>query len=90
MRNLSVNIGTTNVVFDNSMWTGKEYVYVNGELVSKKFSWFGTDHNFQVVEDGETANYVLTTGYNGWGITGRLTRNGVMVVDTGCGSASYL
>ena len=34
------------------MWTGKEYIYVNGELVSKKFSWFGIDHVFEVEEEG--------------------------------------
>ena len=87
MRILSVNIGTTNVVFDNNMWSGKEYVYVNGKLVSKKFSWFGTDHLFEVEENGEQAKYILTTGYGWMGITNRLTRNGVIIVDSGSSCA---
>jgi len=92
MRILSVNLGTTKIVFDNSIWTGIERIYVNGELVSKKFSWFGTDHPFQVNENGETVRYVLTSGYNGWTCTatGRLFRNGVLIAESGCSSSSAL
>ena len=88
MRILSVNLGTTKIVFDNSIWTGIERIYVNGELVSKKFSWFGTDHHFEVEENGELAKYTLTTGYGWMGITNRLTRNGAMIVDSSYRSSS--
>jgi len=63
MKIISVNIGNTNITFDNCMWTGKEYIYVNGKLVSKKFSWFGTDHVFEVEEEGVWVEYILTTGF---------------------------
>ena len=90
MRMLSVNIGTSNVVFEKSMWTGREFVYVNGNLVSKKFSWFGAHHAFQVTEDGETVHYTLTTGYGWWGLITRLNRNGVLVVEAGYRSTSWM
>ena len=52
MKIIVVNIGDTIIEFDNDMWTGHENIYVNGALVSRKFSWFGTDHIFEVKEDG--------------------------------------
>ena len=88
MRIISVNIGNTNITFDNCMWTGKEYIYVNGELVSKKFSWFGIDHVFEVEEDGEWVEYVLTTGFGCMGITADLKRNGIPIIESGSGGTT--
>jgi len=82
MKIISVNINGTNIRFDNCMWTGYEKIYVNGELVSKKFSWFGMDHFFEVEEDGEWVDYVLTTVMGWSGITTDIKRNGVQVFDS--------
>lgn len=84
MKILSVNIGGTRIEFDNNMWTGHESIYVNEELISKKFSFFGTDHIFDVEEDGEWVEYVLTTGYGWQGIKTKITRNGITIIDSGC------
>ena len=81
MKIISVNINGTKIIFDNCMWTGYENIYVNGELVSKKFSWFGTDHHFEVEEDGEWVDYVLTTGIGWKGITTKIKRNGIAVLE---------
>ena len=67
------------------MWTGYEKIYVNDELVSKKFSWFGTDHFFEVKENGAWVDYVLTSGFNGFAITASLKRDGVSIIDSGSG-----
>jgi len=83
MRIIVVNIGDTTIEFDNNMWTGHESIYVNGELVSRKFSFFGIDHVFDVEEDGEWVEYVLTTGIGWTGITADITRNGVPIVESG-------
>lgn len=83
MRIISVNINGTIIEFDNDMWTGHENIYVNGELVSRKFSWFGTDHIFEVEEDGVWVEYIVTTGFGWMGITADITRNGVLLVDSG-------
>lgn len=83
MRIISVNIGDTIIEFDNDMWTGHENIYVNGELVSRKFSWFGTDHIFEVEENGVWVEYVLTTGFGWMGITADITRDGIPIVESG-------
>jgi len=83
MRIISANIGNTRIEFDNDMWTGHENIYVNGELVSRKFSWFGTDHIFDVEEDGVWVEYVLTTGFGWNGLTTEITRNGVPILESG-------
>lgn len=83
MRIIVVNIGDTIIEFDNDMWTGHENIFVNGELISRKFSWFGTDHIFEVEEDGVWVEYILTTGFGWMGITADITRNGIPIVESG-------
>lgn len=82
MKIISANINGTKIVFENCNWTGYEKIYVNGELVSKKFSWFGTDHFFEVKEDDVWVDYVLTTGFGVKGFTTNITRNGIPVLES--------
>jgi hypothetical protein len=42
-------------------WLGEETVIVNGQIVSKKYSVWGTNHFFTVMEDGRQTRYILTT-----------------------------
>ena len=83
MRIITVNIGKTKIEFFNNMWNGYESIFVNGKLVSKKFSFFGVDHKFEVEEDGEWVAYVLTTGFGMEGITADLSRNGIPLLKKG-------
>jgi len=83
MRIISVNVGRTNIVFDNCMWTGYESIYVNGELVSKKFSWFGRNHVFEVEEDGAWVTYRVKTGFGWVGTKAAIYRNEVCLVKDG-------
>ena len=83
MRILSVHIGSTNIVFDNCMWSGYESIYFNGLLVSKKFSWFGMGHVFEIEENGEWVEYIVTTGFGWRGITADVRRNGVYLIKGG-------
>ena len=83
MRVITVNIGQTNIEFDNCMWTGYESIYVNGKLVSKKFSVFGQDHSFDVAENGTWARYLLTVRFGLTGIKTDLFRNGVPIIESG-------
>ena len=50
----------TIIEFHND-WLGEETVRVNGQVVSKKSSVFGTHHHFNLMEDGTQAHYLLTT-----------------------------
>jgi tetratricopeptide (TPR) repeat protein len=45
----------------HSDWLGVESVSVNGQLVSKKVSITGTDHPFNVIEEGRMTSYILSS-----------------------------
>lgn len=80
------------IEFFNSMWSGKETVKVDGEVVSAKHSFFGTSHYFQVVDaEGTPIDFELRTGMNhGFGVAVDLFRNGQPLLESGasqsCGS----
>lgn len=64
------------IEFHNN-WLGEETVIVNGQIVSKKSSIWGTHHHFTLVEDGEEARYILTTKViHGFQVALDLRRNG--------------
>jgi tetratricopeptide (TPR) repeat protein len=48
------------IEFHNN-WLGEEKVYVNGQLVSRKSSVMGTDHRFNLLENGKQSRYVLVS-----------------------------
>jgi tetratricopeptide (TPR) repeat protein len=48
------------IEFHNN-WLGEEKVYVNGQLVSRKSSVFGTNHRFNLIENGNQVRYVLSS-----------------------------
>jgi len=45
-----------------SLFSGKETIYYNGEIVSQKKSLFGGLHTFKVVENGVDAQYEIKVG----------------------------
>lgn len=90
MKVISVNINGTIIKFSNCNWTGYEYVYVNGKMVSKKFSWFGTDHIFDVEEDGEWVEYIMRFTYGYRGLSADVTRNGIRIISRGKGDIDLL
>jgi len=79
MKNLFLSIATLKtdgltISIDASL-TGMERITVNGVEVSKKRSFFGTEHRFQT-RSGEVVNkYILKTGYGLYGFTMNLSRN---------------
>jgi len=90
MKIISVNINGSIIEFINCNWTGYEYIYVNGEVVSKKFSWFGTNHIFEVEENGEWVEYVLRTRFDLNGFSANITRDGVRIIHGGKGDIHLL
>lgn len=74
-----IKSGTTIIEFHNN-WLGEETVIINGQVVSKKSSVWGTHHYFNVIEQGHNVRYVLTTKVNsGMQVLLDLKRNGKLV-----------
>jgi len=51
------------IEFHNN-WLGEETIIVNGQIVSKKSSVMGTHHHFNLLENGKSVSYILTTKVN--------------------------
>jgi hypothetical protein len=80
MRYLTLNIADNlQLSIDNSM-TGVETIYMNEEIVSKKFSFWGAKHIFSREENGEEVNYEVKIGLNFTGIGYNIYRNGEPVL----------
>jgi tetratricopeptide (TPR) repeat protein len=60
MQYKKIRSGDTIIEFHNN-WLGEETVIINGQIVSKKSSVWGTHHHFSVFESGHQVRYVLTT-----------------------------
>lgn len=63
MRVLMVNGNKIEMDFV-SLFSGKETVYYNGEVVSRKNSIFGTVHTFRVKENDADVQYDIQTGFS--------------------------
>jgi tetratricopeptide (TPR) repeat protein len=77
MQYLELKSGDTTICVHNS-WTGEETVEVNGQLVSKKSSILGTQHYFELVENGQKVQYTLITklGSDGMSVKVDLLKDG--------------
>lgn len=59
MRYLTLNINpNARIDIDNSIW-GTETIRYNNEIVSERYSTFGSIHTFEKEENGETAKYEI-------------------------------
>jgi len=81
MKFTSIYLGNNKIELFNSI-LGKETVTVNDAVVSEKSSFFGTDHNFTIKEDGYDSNCVLTTGMGFNGVVIDLYKNGKPVIES--------
>lgn len=71
--------GESIIEFHNN-WLGEEIVIVNGRIVSRKKSVWGTNHYFTVMEEGRQARYILTTKVNDhMQVVLDLSRNGELI-----------
>ena len=69
MRILALPIDDDLLEIHNSIWTGEEKIYFNGQLASSGYSVFGRDHYFTVdTPDGSAVDkYRVQIGMNWWG-----------------------
>ena len=63
-----------------SLFSGKETIYYNGEIVSQKKSFWGSSHTFKVKEEGMDTQYEIKVGM-GFPLrtTTVITRNGELL-----------
>jgi len=59
----TVNLGENRIEIYNSI-LGKETIKVNGKTVSEKYSIFGTEHKFKVIENGNEMNCKIVLGFS--------------------------
>lgn len=79
MQYKKIHIDNVVIEFHNN-WLGEETVIVNGKMVSKKSSVWGTNHYFNVFENGHLNRYILTTKVNdGLQVVLDLTKNGRLI-----------
>ena len=79
MQYKKITSGNTIIEFHNN-WLGEETVIVNGQVVSKKSSIWGTNHYFAIPENGADVKYILTSKLtDGMQVALDLIRNGELV-----------
>lgn len=81
MKFTTINLGENKIEIFNS-FLGRETIKVNGEVVSRKFSVFGTEHTFIVQENGEAVELKINIGWGFEGIVFDLYRNNQPVVES--------
>lgn len=85
MKIATLNIGQNILETRNSMWTGVETVWFNGQKVSSQFNWFVGIHHFEVLaDDGYNTDYYRVEFRFNWstgGITTDVFRNEECVLD---------
>lgn len=89
MRHLLLQLNAnTNLEIHND-WTGKEKIFVNGELVSEKRSFFGYKHTFTVEELGYMVNYEVNIFLQlVTGVGFEIKRNGTLLMSNRAGTGS--
>lgn len=70
-----------NVIEIHNNWVGKQTIIFNGQVVSKKFAFSGTDHYFTVFKDGKDVPYILTTKTSS---KEQILRSDQMLIDLRC------
>ena len=78
MRYLTLKINpSTELTLDNTLW-GKETVKLNGVVVSEKTSIWGSEHNFDALEENKMVTYkvIIKMGFD-IRISYLITRDGV-------------
>ncbi|PZX51417.1 hypothetical protein [Algoriphagus chordae] len=87
MKFSTIYLDENKIEISNS-WLGKEVIKVNDEIVSSKYSVFGTDHSFWMMDNGITSNCKISIGYGINGMVFDFYKNDKAIIEsprTGCG-----
>ena len=81
MKFTTIYVGDNKIELFNSI-IGKETVKVNGEVVSSKFSMTGTEHHFEIEENGEKSNCKIVTGFGLNGVVIDFYKNNKPIIES--------
>lgn len=81
MKYITIYIRDNKIEVLNS-FMGKEIVKVNGFEVSTKYSIFGTEHNFKIIEENKEAHCKLITKFGLYGVVIDFYKNGEPVIES--------
>ena len=79
MKILSVFSNGNEIAIRNNM-LGQEIILYNGTEMYRKATFFGGTHVFEVREGSESVEYLIKIGYNSWGLSMNVWRNGEPIV----------
>ncbi|UZD24152.1 hypothetical protein PBT90_12235 [Algoriphagus halophytocola] len=92
MKFTTIYQGENKIEIFNS-WLGKEVIKVNDEIVSSKYSVFGTDHTFSMMDNGIESHCKINIGYGINGIVFDFYKNERPIIESpraGCGFIFWL
>ena len=81
MKFTTVYIGENKIEIFNTL-LGVEKIKVNGEIVSKKFSIFGTEHNFAIKENDENVECKINFGFGFHGVVFNLYKDNKPIIES--------
>jgi len=79
MKLFSVFHDGNEISIHNTIW-GVESVQYNGQKMTSEFSWWGARHFFTVREDGRRVDYEVKVGFNMYGISANIYRDGAVIM----------
>ena len=74
MKYITINLGE-NIIEVHNSFLGKETIKVNDKIVSDKFSLFGTEHNFNILENEKEVKCKINIGLSFQGIVFNLHKD---------------
>jgi len=87
MKLFSVFHNGNEISLHNSIW-GVESIRYNGRKMSSEFSFWGAFHQFMVHEGEEEVDYEVKVGFNCYGVSANIWRNGELIME-GLNSCSH-
>ena len=81
MKYTTIHVGENKIEVFNTL-LGVEKIKVNGEIVSRKFSIFGAEHNFTIKENDKNVECKIDFGFGLHGVVFNLYKDNKPIVES--------
>lgn len=81
MKFTTIHLAENKIEIFNS-WLGKETIKVNGNVTSSKYSFFGAEHVFPIMEQGEEVSCRLRLSTGFFGVKFDLCKNDQPIIES--------